>query len=49
MLALITRDAPLWVYVGTNDVFMRQVLAEGQTRSGWVIGLLADAAGESAR
>jgi glucosamine--fructose-6-phosphate aminotransferase (isomerizing) len=42
VLALITRDVPVLVYVGKGDVFMRQVIAEVQARGAWVIGLLAD-------
>ena len=42
VLALITRDVPVLVYVGKGDDFMRQVIAEVQARGAWVIGLLAD-------
>ena len=47
VLALITRDVPVLVYVGKGDVFMRQVIAEVQARGAWVVGLLADDACES--
>ena len=47
VLALITRDVPVLVYVGKGDVFMRQVIAEVQARGAWVIGLLADAVCQS--
>lgn len=47
VLALITRDVPVLVYVGKGDVFMRQVIAEVQARGAWVIGLLIDETCES--
>lgn len=47
VLALITRDVPVLVYVGKGDVYMRQVIAEVQARGAWVIGLLVDETCES--
>ena len=42
VLALITTNVPVLVFVAEGDEFMAQVIAEVKARGAWVIGLLAD-------